>query len=125
MCEFACEMICVWNNCLSYCLRHRLLQEPNLTLETAVEKTQAMELATMQSIVMQLEEKQAGMARLKVTQNKYDFPYNKCCFCCGSSTHLANKCNITKGKTSQKCRKEGHFAAVYILKPQNLPVNLL
>ena len=110
---------------MSYCLPHRLLQEPNLTLETIVEKAQALELAAVQSIVMQLEEMQAGMARLEVTQGKYDFPCNKCCFGCGSSTHLANKCNITKGKTCQKCGKEGHFAAVYISKPQNLPVNLL
>ena len=64
-----------------------------------------MELAEMQSIVIQSDEMQAGMARLKVTEDKYDFPSNKYCFCCGSSTHLANKCNIAKGKTSRKCGK--------------------
>ena len=84
-----------------------------------------MELAEMQSIAMQPDEMQAGMARLKVTQDKYDFPSNKYCFRCGSSTHLANKCNITKGKTCRKSVKVGHFVAVCKLKPQNLPVNLL
>ena len=58
-------------------------------------------------------------------QNKYDFPSNTCCFRCGSSTHLANKCNIAKGKTCQKCGKEEHFAAGCKSKPQELPVNLL
>ena len=55
---------------------------------------------------------QIGMARLKMTQDKYDFPSNKCSFRCGSSTHLANKCNIAKRKTCQKCGKEGHFPDV-------------
>ena len=50
---------------------------------------------------------------------------SKCCFRCGSSTHLANKCNIAKGKACQKCGKVGHFAAVCKSKPQNLPVNSL
>ena len=84
-----------------------------------------MELAEMQSIVMQPDEFQAGMARLKVTQGKYDFPSNKCCSRYGSSTHLPNKCNIAKRKTCRKCGEEGHFAAVCKSKPQNLPVNLL
>ena len=84
-----------------------------------------MELAGKQSIVIQPDEMQAGMARLKVTQDKYGFPSNKCCFRCGSSTHLPNKCNIAKGKTCQKCGKEGHFATVCKSKPQKLPVNFL
>ena len=84
-----------------------------------------MKLAKMQSIVMQPDEMQAGMARLKVTQDKYDFPSHKCFFRCGSSTHLANKCNIAKGKTCRKCGKEGHFVAVCKSQPQNLSVNLL
>ena len=53
------------------------------------------------------------------------FILNKYCFRCGSSTHRANKCNIAKGKTCQKCWKVGYFAAVCKSKPQNLPVNLL
>ena len=61
-----------------------------------------MELAKKQSFAMQLDEMQAGMSRLIVTQDKYDLPSNKSCFRCGSSTHLANKCNIEKGKTFQK-----------------------
>ena len=65
------------------------------------------------------------MARLKVTQDRYVFPSNKCCFRCGSSIHLANKCNVAKVKTCQKCGKEGHFAAVCKSKPQKVPVNLL
>ena len=113
------------DKCSSNRLRRRLLQEPNLTLENVVEKAQAIELAEIQSIAMQPDEMQAGMARLKVTQDKYDFPSNKCCFRCVSSTHLANKCNIAKGKACQKCGKVGHFAAVCKSKPQNLPVNLL
>ena len=32
------------------------------------------------------------------SNKKYDFPSNKCCFRCGSLTHLANKCNIAKEK---------------------------
>ena len=80
-------------------LRRRLLQEPNLTLENVVEKAQAMELVKMQSIAMQPDKMQAEIVRLKVTQDKYDFLSKKCCYCCGSSTHLANKCNIVKGKT--------------------------
>ena len=74
---------------------------------------------------MQPDGMQAGMAKLKVTQDEYDFPSHKCCFCCGSSTHLADKCNIAKEKACQKCGKVGHFAAVCKSKPQDLPVNLL
>ena len=106
-------------------LRRRLQQKPNLTLENVVEKAQTIKLAKMQSIVMQPDEMQAGMARLKVTQDKYDFPSHKCFVRCGSSTHLANKCNIAKGKTCGKCGKEGHFVAVCKSQPQNLSVNLL
>ena len=84
-----------------------------------------MELTEMQSIALQPGQMQTGVARLKVRQDKYDFPSNKCCFRRGSSTHLANKCNIAKGKTYRKCGKVGHFAAVCKSKPQNLPVNLL
>ena len=65
------------------------------------------------------------MARLNVTQDKYDFPSNNSYFRCGSSTHSANKYKMAKGKTCQKCGKEGHFPAVCKLKPQNLLVNLL
>ena len=99
------------DKCSSNRLRRRLLQEPNFTQENVVEKAKAMELAEIQSIAMQLDEMQAGMARLKLTQDKYDFPSNNCCFRCGSSTHLANKCNIAKGKTRRKCGEVGHFAA--------------
>ena len=95
------------NKCSSNRLRRRLLQEP----KNVVEKAKAMELAEIQSIAMQLDEMQAGMARLKLTQDKYDFPSNNCCFRCGSSTHLANKCNIAKGKARRKCGEVGHFAA--------------
>ena len=123
-CEFAnsnseiCDQFI--DKCSSNCLR-RLLQESNLTLE----KVQAIELAKMQSIAMQPKEMQAGMARLKVTQDKYDFAPNKCCLRCRSSTQLTNKCNIAKGKTCWKCAKVEHFAAVCKSKPQNLTVNLL
>ena len=47
-----------------------------------------------------------------LTQDKYDFFSNKCYFGCGSSTHLASKCNITRGKTCRICGKVGHFATV-------------
>ena len=50
-------------------------------------------------VIRQSEEMQAGIARLKVAQDKYDFPSTKCCFCYGSSTYFANKCNLAKGKT--------------------------
>ena len=41
------------DNCSSNCLRRRLLQEPNLTLEKVVKKAQATELVEKQLIVMQ------------------------------------------------------------------------
>ena len=75
-----------------------------------------MELPDKQSINMQPEEVQTGMARLQVAQDKYGFPSNKSCFRCGSSTYFAN---IAKGKTYQKCGKVGHSAAVYKSKPQS------
>ena len=99
------------DKCSSNRLRRRLLQEPNFTAENVIESTQAMELAKIQSIPMQLNEMQAGMARLKLAQDKYDFPSNNCSFRCGSSTHLTNKCNIAKGKTRRKCGEVRHFAA--------------
>ena len=68
---------------------------------------------------------QAGVARLKVKPDKYDFPSNKCCFPCGSLTNLANKCSIAKRKTCQKCGKVEQLTVICKSKPQNLPVNLL
>ena len=65
------------DKCSSNHLRRRLLQEPNLTLENVVEKAQAMELDEIQLIAMQQDKMQTGMARLKVTQDKYNFPSNK------------------------------------------------
>ena len=102
ICEFANPNSEIRDQFIDECspnrLRRRLLQEPNLTLENVVEKTQAIELAEMQSIAMQPDEMQDGMTRQKVTQDKYYFSSNKCCFCCGSSIHLPNKCNIAKVK---------------------------
>ena len=40
------------------------------------------------------------------------------CFRCGSKTHMANKCEITKGKTCHKCGKTGHFSSVCQSQPQ-------
>ena len=71
------------------------------------------------------EKMQAGIARLKVSQDKHDFPSKKGCFRCGKSMHFANKCNIAKGKTYWKSGKEVNFAAVGKSKPQKLAVNLL
>ena len=84
-----------------------------------------MELLEKQSIIKKPEETQAGMVRLKVTQDKYDFPSNKWCFRCGSLTHLANKCNIGKGQDCQNYSKAGHYAVVCKSKAQKLPVHLL
>ena len=56
-----------------------------------------MERDDKQSLNMQPEEMQAGVARLKITQDKHDFPSNKRCFRCGSLTHFANQCTIAKG----------------------------
>ena len=61
-----------------------------------------MQLAEKQSIVMQPNEMQARMARLKVTPDKHDFPSNGACFRCGNSTHFANKCNIRAKYKEQK-----------------------
>ena len=105
-CEFANPNSEIRDEFIDKCspnrLRRRLLQEPNLTLESVVRQVEAMELAKKQTIALQSDEMQAGVSRLIVTQDKYDFPSNKCCFRCGSSTHLANKYNIAKGKTCQK-----------------------
>ena len=76
-------------------------------------------------VIRQSEEMQAGIARLKVAQDKYDFPSTKCCFCYGSSTYFANKCNLAKGKTYWRFGTECHFVVVCEWKPQKLPVNLL
>ena len=84
-----------------------------------------MELDDKQSLNMQPKEMQAAMARLKVTQDKHDFPSNKRCFRCGSSTLFVNKCTIAKGLTCREYGKEGHFDAVCKSKPQKLNVNLL
>lgn len=86
-----------------------------------------MEFAEKQLIIMQPEEVQTSRTWLKVTQDKrHDFPSNKCCFCCGSSTHFANKCNIVKGKTCQKCSKEGHFCGCLQIKSSEIvPVSFL
>ena len=54
------------NKCLFNCVHRHLLQEPNLALEKVVGNAQAMELVEKQSIIMQSEEMQAGIARLKV-----------------------------------------------------------
>ena len=70
-----------------------------------------MELAEKLLLLMQPEEIQAAMTRLKVTQDVHDFPSNKCCFRCGSSTYFENKCTIAKGKTCRKCGKKEHFTA--------------
>ena len=101
------------------------MQELNFILEKVVEKAHAVELVKKQSIIMQLEDMQAGKARLKIAQYNYDFPSNKCCFLCGSSTHFANKWTVAKRKTCRKLDKEGLFTAVCKSKPQRLPVNLL
>ena len=45
-------------------LRRRLLQESKLTLEKVIEIAQGMNLVEKQSIIMQPDEMQAGMARL-------------------------------------------------------------
>ena len=93
---------CFIDKCSSYSLHRFLLQEPSLTLEKIVEKTQAVELAKKQTIIMQPEGMQAGMVNLKVAYevaNKYDFLSNKCCFRCGSSTHFVNNGTVAKGKT--------------------------
>ena len=34
------------------------------------------------------------------------------CFRCGNPNHLANNCEVTKGKTCRKCGKLGHFSTV-------------
>ena len=124
-CGFADQNTEIRDQFIDKCSSNRLLQEPNLTRERVTKKAQAMKHAEKQLIIMQPDEMQASMARLKVTQDQYHFPSSKCCFCCGSSTHLANKCIIAKGKSCQKCGKEGQFAAVCKSKPQKLLANLL
>ena len=54
-----------------------LLQESNLTPEKVVKKSQAMELSQKQSIIMEPEEAETGIARMKVTQVMCGFPSNK------------------------------------------------
>ena len=62
------------------------------------------------------------MARLKVAQDKYDFFSNKCCFRCGSSTHLAKKYNIAKGKIVENVGKKD---ILRLFANQNLRISLL
>ena len=85
-------------------LRRRLLQEPNLTLEKVAKKAQAFEFGNLDllksnRLLYNRKKMQVGMVRLKVTQDKYDFPSNKCFFHCGSSIHFANKSKIAKGRS--------------------------
>ena len=47
------------------------------------------------------------------------------CYRCGSKTHLANKCDITKGKTCHNCGKSGHFKNVCQSKSQALPTSTI
>ena len=128
-CEFADQNTKIRNQFIDKCspnrLSRRVPQEPNLTLEKVIEKAQALELAEKQSMSMQPDVMQAGMASLNIIEDKNDFHSNKYCFRCGCSTNFANKCNIAKGKTSGKSGKEGHFTTVCKSKPQKLPVNLL
>ena len=42
------------------------------------------------------------------------------CYRCGSQGHFANKCEITKGKTSRTCGKTGHFSSVCQSRPSSV-----
>lgn len=65
-----------------------------------------MELSQKQSIIMEPEEAETGIARMKVTQVMCGFPSNKRWFLCGISTHLAINCTLAKGKLFLKKIKD-------------------
>ena len=99
----------------------------SLTLEKVAERAEAMRVTQKQStiIIYATERSSDFYGRLKITHDKYDFLSNKCYFHCGSSTHFANKCTVTKVEACRKSGKEGHFAAACKSKFPSLTVNLL
>ena len=100
------------DKCSSNRLCRRLLQEPNLTPEKTAEKAQAMKLA--------------DMVRMKVTQDKHDFPSNKCCLPCGSSTNFTNKCNkVQKEKHVENVVRKDIFQLFANKNLRNYQLNLL
>ena len=50
----------------------------------------------------------------ELKKTRISFPHQKepdnVCFRCGSKTHYANKCEVTRGKSCNKCVKQGHFS---------------
>ncbi|XP_057312279.1 uncharacterized protein K02A2.6-like [Hydractinia symbiolongicarpus] len=123
--------------CNSNKLRKRILREPDLTLEKLLSLARISEVTSHQAKQYESSAQAATSLTLdskysdsdgEETQNNnyisrttrtFNKPLksginrkNQQCYRCGSSTHLANKCEITQGKKCNKCGKIGHFSKV-------------
>ena len=117
--------------CKSSKLRKRLLQEPDLTLETVLRIGKLMEQSDHQT--KQIEQQNgAGISaetkldsfselnrlksdkwqhkRKQFSTGKPRYNQHKQCGRCGMNNHTSNNCRITKGKKCMKCGILGHFA---------------
>ncbi|XP_057312326.1 uncharacterized protein K02A2.6-like [Hydractinia symbiolongicarpus] len=123
--------------CHSNKLRKRILREPDLTLEKLLSLARISEVTSHQAkqyessaqaaTPLTLDSKYSDSDGEETQNNNYisrttrtfNKPLksginrkNQQCYRCGSSTHLANKCEITQGKKCNKCGKIGHFSKV-------------
>ena len=122
--------------CSSTKLRKRLLGEPALTLDKAIEIAR-----TQESAIHQTKEIENGTAPSSEphtdnvnhikrrsdykpknsnfkSQGNRDRERRKSCTRCGATGHTGPECRRSRGKTCSKCGKEGHFATVCFTKPQ-------
>ncbi|XP_071954180.1 uncharacterized protein [Antedon mediterranea] len=99
-------------------IRERLLLEPELTLNTAIEIARQCEHAAKECQIIGKAElsvpvEQIRKSNYKPKQQPAKYKSSEYCFCCGSKSHKANdvKCKAKKAKCN-KCCKIGHFASV-------------
>ena len=90
-------------------LQHRLLAEPELTLEKAIELAQAQETADQGA--QQLQQKQSQQSEQLNNLAKSSAPQHgqTTCHRCRGTNHLATECRF-KDAVCRKCRKKGHIA---------------
>ena len=106
-------------------LQRRLLAEPRLTFERALELSRTFESATEDARHLQNETKSAVLPVNALSQdaNKPALPpvVNKPCYRCGGN-HRADMCRF-KQATCHKCNKRGHIARVCHNSQIKLPSN--